>query len=131
MFNAYTRGYADLWLAVIAQALSDAATRSEKPDAQLHKTEAENWISRAGADFRQVCHLALLDPDWVATHCKKILSKEVPYEGYPNICRRDPASSSPPRYSPGRRPGRKPGFKLSEEHRRKIGTSNRKPRLPK
>lgn len=74
-----------LWRAVIVQAIEDATSRDrpEKPDEKgidrklrnareagravaLHeRNSARIWLLRNSADFREVCHLALLDPDAV------------------------------------------------------------------
>jgi hypothetical protein len=62
-----------LWRAVIAQAFADAnhcKPRKTKRGGGGGTTYAEQrharlWLTKPSADFRLVCHLALLDPDAV------------------------------------------------------------------
>lgn len=52
-----------LWRSVISQALSDAVTKTKLPT--LEQQRAQEWFERAGKDFKEVCHLAELEPDQV------------------------------------------------------------------
>lgn len=62
-----------LWLAVIQQALRDAMHQSPSRSLRdtngsrstLERDSADVWIKRTRADFREVCHLAGVDPDYL------------------------------------------------------------------
>jgi hypothetical protein len=63
-----------LWAAVILQALDDAAGKIEyfggtKEAAERHKRlvrrRARDWFHYGGKDFKEVCALADMDPDWI------------------------------------------------------------------
>jgi hypothetical protein len=63
--SSQTQNIRDLWVAVLARAVLDAA-RAEEPAPngaeQAARRRAYNWISDGGADFRQVCQMAGFDP---------------------------------------------------------------------
>lgn len=54
-----------LWQAVVYRAAMDAICPETGDDGARNKREADRWFRRAGKDFRQVCHLAGLDPDFI------------------------------------------------------------------
>lgn len=58
-----------LWQAVIYQACVDALSNkseSENSEKVRARREADSWIRGAGRDFREVCSLAGLDPDFIS-----------------------------------------------------------------
>lgn len=81
----------ELWRTVIAQAISDATfcmlrTNSGKLTSEIPVNRksrglervfdfcaARDWLSWGGKDFREVCHLAGLDPDAVRDAAKKAM----------------------------------------------------------
>lgn len=56
----------ELWQAVLFAAFVDA-TRVDPPDTENRraKRDADRWIRGAGKDFRTVCALAGMDPDFL------------------------------------------------------------------
>ncbi len=54
-----------LWRAVITQALMDAASKSKKMEAKYEKSQALCWLTGFSEDFKTVCELANLAPDYV------------------------------------------------------------------
>lgn len=52
-----------LWKAVITQALMDVGSNSKKKEFTKAKAEAQIWLLQDNDDFREVCHLADMDPD--------------------------------------------------------------------
>lgn len=57
-----------LWQQVVLVALTDA-TRAERPEGFAigadPQKEADDWLRRGGSEFRRVCDLAGLDPDFI------------------------------------------------------------------
>jgi len=72
--NNPVRAERSIWIAVITQAMMDALSRSQKPEEQFHKFEATRWLTDNSQDFRNVCSLADLDPDYVRLKAKKALA---------------------------------------------------------
>ena len=70
-----------LWCAVIRQALQealgqDAADTNKYPPARLAgRRAAQGWFRPGNADFRAVCLLAGVDPDWVAEKARVLFAK--------------------------------------------------------
>lgn len=58
-----------LWRAVLTQAITDArrklADNTMRPEAEVNKAQATEWIRSNCADFRAVCELADVDPDYM------------------------------------------------------------------
>lgn len=71
-FN-HSQGETSLWIAVITQAMMDALTRADHPEARHCKNEAIRWLSDNGPDFIQVCLNAGFDPDYVRRKAKRTL----------------------------------------------------------
>jgi hypothetical protein len=63
--KSFAQGEQSLWRAVITQALMDAASQSQKLEAQKHKRDALLWLSEQGEDFTQICDLAGMDAAYV------------------------------------------------------------------
>jgi hypothetical protein len=61
--DAEMRGYKALWSAVLAQHISDAKSRSSKPEARFNRSLAINWLLENETDFNMVCDFAGRDPD--------------------------------------------------------------------
>lgn len=57
----------ELWQAVLFQALLDATNISEFGNSadRLARRKAKAWMDRGDKDFRMVCNLAGMDPDFV------------------------------------------------------------------
>ncbi|NBO18713.1 MAG: hypothetical protein EBV03_05680 [Proteobacteria bacterium] len=68
------RGEKAMWMAVITQAMMDALSRSSKVDEQYHKHEAIRWLTGNGKDFKMVCILADVDPEYIRSRVKKALA---------------------------------------------------------
>ncbi len=58
-----------LWRAVIGQHIMDAKNLSAKPERQLLKQEAIDWLFHNESDFTMVCDLAGWEPDYVRSLC--------------------------------------------------------------
>jgi hypothetical protein len=78
--DAQHRQDRQLWAAVIMQALDDAAGKIEyyggnKAAAERHKRlvrrRARDWFINGGRDFKEVCALAGMEPDWVRANALK------------------------------------------------------------
>ena len=54
-----------LWQAVLYRAAMDAVAPETGDDGARNRSEADTWFRRGGKDFRQVCALANMDPDFV------------------------------------------------------------------
>lgn len=54
-----------LWNAVIQQALSDATSESQDPEARRERSRARAWFESMSADFAEVCELAGFEPSQV------------------------------------------------------------------
>lgn len=66
-----------MWVAVITQAMMDALSKSAKPEEQFNKFEATRWLTGNSIQFRNVCSLAGLDPDYVRVRAKKALANGI------------------------------------------------------
>jgi hypothetical protein len=67
-------GYVALWRGVIMQALMDATGQAYGEYTEFEKRCAYRWLTRNGKEFQMVCALALLDPEYVTTRTRSILS---------------------------------------------------------
>ncbi|WP_321829770.1 hypothetical protein [Thalassovita sp.] len=54
-----------LWQAVVWVAVADAVSSPVTPTKQREQEEAYRWIAGAGRNFRFVCALAGMDPDFL------------------------------------------------------------------
>jgi predicted DNA-binding transcriptional regulator AlpA len=81
ILNVREKNERQLWAAVIQQALDDAAgaigagggKSKEQSDRykRLIRRRARLWFKKGGADFRDVCALADMDPDWIRANALK------------------------------------------------------------
>lgn len=56
-----------LWQTVLLRAVMDAtAPFSRRRDHEVNKASAGRWIGDCGRDFRLVCHLAGVDPEFLS-----------------------------------------------------------------
>ena len=60
-----------LWQSVIYRAALDATyppqkKRGKRSEAEMARIDADRWFRQAGRDFREVCNLAGMDPDFVS-----------------------------------------------------------------
>lgn len=56
-----------LWQMVLLRAVMDATAPGSRNNVLYHqKWSAARWISDCGRDFRQVCHLAGVDPEFLS-----------------------------------------------------------------
>lgn len=64
-----------MWVAVITQAMMDALSRSRKAEEQFNKFEATRWLTGNSSDFRNVCLMAGMDPDYVRARAQKAITQ--------------------------------------------------------
>lgn len=64
-----------LWRAVITQALMDAASQSQKPEAHKHRHDAIEWLRGDSEDFMSVCEYADLDPAYIREQAALALAR--------------------------------------------------------
>ena len=64
----------NLWYAVIAQALTDAAYAGNRRDPLYAKREAIEWMTTQGKDFKLVFHYAGYEYEYVARKIRKLLT---------------------------------------------------------
>jgi len=64
-----TQCWQALWRAVIGQQIMDAKNISQKPEKQLLKNQAMEWLFHNEIDFTMVCDLAGWHPDYVRSLC--------------------------------------------------------------
>lgn len=69
-----------LWLAVVAQAMDDAAGINVTP---AECRDARVWFRKGGPDFRQTCFLADLDPDAVRERALEVIAEAGETAGTP------------------------------------------------
>lgn len=62
-----------LWRAIIVQALMDASSQSQKPDAIYSKHEALFWLEGTSLDFVMVCECAGYNPSYIRRMAKRAL----------------------------------------------------------
>lgn len=79
--NADTSPERALWLAVISQAITDAAPafsdKGHSSHEALVRRSATQWFE--GADFARVCDLAGLDADWARYRIGEAIKKRVEF----------------------------------------------------
>lgn len=95
------RGEESLWLAVITQALMDAASKSQKPELLYHRNEARHWLLNGSSDFCTVCQLAGIDPDYTRRMAKRALARDckwrnAPGEGRKRTTKKERTQHKPP-----------------------------------
>lgn len=73
-----TRHEQALWRAVIMQMICDAVSQSRKPEARHQRREALAWLNGYSRDFRTVCELAGLEPQYIFQHLQRILKQQKP-----------------------------------------------------
>jgi len=55
-----------LWQSVVVKAALDATSNpSSSSEDHLAQKQADAWLRAGGADFKEVCNLAGLDPDFI------------------------------------------------------------------
>ena len=55
-----------LWQSVVVKAALDATSNApSSSDDYLAQKMADAWIRRGGSDFKEVCNLAGIDPDFI------------------------------------------------------------------
>lgn len=55
-----------LWQSVLIMAVTDATYVGDVQDLRREKRTADRWLRGCGRDFRRVCTLAGMDPDFVS-----------------------------------------------------------------
>ena len=73
--NKELLGMRSLWRAVITQALMDAASSSKKAYYIAEKAKARAWLKGDSDDFKEVCYLADMDPEYVKTQAKLAIAR--------------------------------------------------------
>jgi|TARA_Y100000004_G_scaffold167495_1_gene200097 hypothetical protein len=86
-----------MFLNVITQAIHDAAYKGNDRYFTYHKNSAISWLLSNSKDFRLVCKLADLDPDYA--HIK--FTKAIKYN-ISNLKQKHYIKKYPDRYRPGR-----------------------------
>ncbi len=75
-----------LWQAVLARAFDDTPGKDGKdPERNRDRAAAKAWLLGNSRDFREVCHLALLDPDAVRERAELLAAK-----GWPKMKLKNP-----------------------------------------
>ncbi len=67
------KGEEKLWRAVITQTLMDAGSNSTKYEMRLIKAQAVSWLFGISQDFKNVCLLANLSPEYVRERAKEAI----------------------------------------------------------
>lgn len=68
------RGEIAMWRAVLAQALTDAVSKSPRFEERKPIRDAKKWLGERSADFDEVCDMAMLDPHVVHKQCRNALT---------------------------------------------------------
>lgn len=73
ILNVREKQERQLWAAVVSQALEDAAGAvvSDGGNNKNNRRRARDWFIKGGKDFREVCALADMDPDWIRANALK------------------------------------------------------------
>jgi hypothetical protein len=87
MNTAAAQGEVALWRAVIDQAITDATLgllkgepgrkKQARPSVErmIHRDQARTWLLGMGKDFREVCSMALLEPDAVRAAARRQIAQ--------------------------------------------------------
>lgn len=83
----------DLFLAVIIQQFYDALSRSYDSEARSHKRDALDWLQGNSKGFKDICHAANIDPDFVRRKAKEAIRKNhrinaAPKQGFQYLLRK-------------------------------------------
>jgi hypothetical protein len=68
--------YSALWKAVILQAFVDLKSNINRPDTELHRKKAIQWMDLNNQNFLDVCDKADINP-FVVCRCKERILKEL------------------------------------------------------
>ena len=66
-----------MFLNVITQAIHDAAYKGEDRYYEYHRDQAISWLTSNSQDFRIVCRLADLDPDYTFLIMFKAIKSDI------------------------------------------------------
>ena len=66
-----------MFLNVITQAIHDAAYKGDDRYYSYHRDQARAWLTSNSIDFRVVCRLADLDPDYTYLKMSKALKSDI------------------------------------------------------
>ena len=66
-----------MFLNVITQAIHDAAYKGEDRYYSYHRDQARAWLVSNSIDFRVICRLADLDPDYTHLKMSKALKSDI------------------------------------------------------
>ena len=66
-----------MFLNVITQAIHDAAYKGEDRYYSYHRDQARAWLVSNSMDFRVICRLADLDPDYTHLKMSKALKSDI------------------------------------------------------
>jgi len=69
------KGEVALWRAVITQALMDAGSNSAKKEMRYEKAQAIAWLAGNSKDFKQVCVMADMEPEYVRSKAKEAVGR--------------------------------------------------------
>lgn len=111
-----------LWRAVLTQMMTDAISRSGKPEAVQHRREARRWIHSFSRDFRMVCYYAGYDPRWVREKMEAFLTRHDAEETARLASGKPPRNPLPQTAAPrfGLSPGDFSGLSLRKKEPEKV-----------
>tara|TARA_R100001440_G_scaffold18164_2_gene30638 strand:- start:1581 stop:1886 length:306 start_codon:yes stop_codon:yes gene_type:complete len=66
-----------MFLNVITQAIHDAAYKGSDRYYEYHKDQAVAWLTSNSQDFRVICRLADLDPDYTFLKLSKAIKSDI------------------------------------------------------
>lgn len=70
-----------IWRAVISQAFIDLIKNSKRSEDVLAKYSAKKWFTENNTNFKTVCELAGVDPNWVLKQIKYVINNPLIYNG--------------------------------------------------
>lgn len=65
-----------LWKGVLVTALEDCLNNSDNKTESYRKQEAHQWFIQGGKDFKNVCHMAGIEPELVRNRYLELYKKE-------------------------------------------------------
>ena len=84
-----------MFLNVITQAVHDASYKGEERYDVYHRDQAISWLTSNSYDFRLVCKLADLDPDYAFMKFQKAIDSDI-YKIEKTTIKTKPGRKNPP-----------------------------------
>ena len=85
-----------MFLNVITQAVHDASYKGEERYDVYHRDQAISWLTSNSYDFRMVCKLADLDPDYAHTKLQKAIDSDIYKIRADHYKKQKPGRKNPP-----------------------------------